>query len=189
MTTRALQYTTPGFGKHFVSPKKVRDPRKTTTQSVVPGQAAKHRQSLAKLKALQNPVKPLPEDVNSIQSQDVESYASGPDCAGQQPDIDTDVPFLDPPNHPMDDQPCASAQRRLIPDAAAFRLYNNWNKLIQSLVNPFLEYLTVSTACVHPPTGDIHSTCNIAACTPKKTDITALFFDRTRFLFFTRSSR
>jgi len=171
---RSRQRTAPGFGEHFVSPKKVRDPKKTTTQSVVPGQAAKHQKLLAKLKALQNPIEPPPEDTHLIQSQDVDPYPSDPDSGtGQQPDIN--LASLD---QVEDGQPYTTNQRRLVPDATAFRLYSSWNGLIRSLVRPFLEYLTVSAASVHPPTGDIHSTCRTTACAFKTTNITALFFDR-----------
>jgi len=179
--TRAHQHTAPGFGNHFVSPTKVRDPKKTTTRVVVPGQAAKHQKLLAKLKALQNPIEPLLDDTNHPQSQDIESYAADIDCVGQEPD--SDLRMTDPPNHPTNDQPPTAHKSRLIHDTTPLRLYDSWKGLIRSLVHPFLEYLTVSTTCVHPPTGDIRSTCPSTTCALKTTNMTVLFFDRLYTLF------
>jgi len=60
---RAHQLVAPGFGKHFTSPQKVRNRKKTTTRVTIPGQAIKHQQLLEKLKALQFPVNTLPKDM------------------------------------------------------------------------------------------------------------------------------
>jgi hypothetical protein len=176
--TRANQKTRPGFGQHFSSPIKARDPRKTTTPFTgIPGQAIKHEKFLARLKALQKVTGPIPKDTESTQSPGIESCSSdaGPDYAGQEPDhIDLGPPDL--PDNPEEDTSCAIS-RRVTPNATAHRLYDAWNGLIRSLVRPFLEYISVSAACVHPPPGDIKSTCNIATCVLKTVDITALFFD------------
>ena len=180
--TRANQKTRPGFGQHFSSPIKARDPRKTTTPFTgIPGQAIKRENFLARLKALQKVTGPIPNDMESTQSPGIESCSSdaGPDYAGQELDH-IDLAYASPPDlpdNPEEDTSCAISCR-VTPNATAHRLYDTWNGLIQSLVCPFLEYITVSTACVHPPTGDIKSTCNIATCALKTVDITALFFDR-----------
>ena len=180
--TRANQKTRPGFGQHFTSPIKARDPRKTTTQFTgIPGQAIKHQNFLARLKALQKVTGAIPKDAESTQSPGIESCSSdaGPDYSSQEPNhIDLAYPGPpDLPDNPEEDTSCANS-RCVMPNATAHCLYNTWNGLIRTLVHPFLEYITVSTACVHPPTGDIKSTCNIATCVLKTVDITTLFFDR-----------
>jgi len=171
--TRAHQPTAPGFGKHFTSPQKVRDKKKTTTRVTVPGQAARQQKALAKLKALQFPIE-RPEDTTPTH-EEIEEHPLYDSCMDQQPDVQ--MPSVEPPDHSSDDF-LTTSQRRTIPDATASRLYDTWKTLLPSLVPPFLEYLTVSNACVLTPTGDIRSTCNTTTCPLKTAEITALFFDR-----------
>jgi hypothetical protein len=52
MSSDDKQLTSSSFGKHFTSPKKKHDKKKTTTIVCLPGKETKHQQLIAKFKAL-----------------------------------------------------------------------------------------------------------------------------------------
>ncbi|KAJ7571981.1 hypothetical protein C8J56DRAFT_907004 [Mycena floridula] len=80
-----------------------------------------------------------------------------------------------------DNPPIAAAgdkkSRRIDPDAATFKLYNRWQKLLPTLVEPYLAFQNAHHS--HPlPTGPqiLESNC-VAPCLRKMSKIQCLYLD------------
>jgi hypothetical protein len=95
-------------------------------------------------------------------------------------DTDNTVEFH---SEDVDEQPSLEisvkpVQRRIMPDPLTNSLYQNWLALIPTLVDPVLRYFgrTQGKALenIHP----VISACGKSSCSPKRTAMLCLFFDR-----------
>ena len=180
--TRRAQLVTHGLGRHFESPKRLRDKIRTNTVVNVPGQPSKHRYALARLAQLQSTT-----DADTSESCDHEAYST--DFPWENEAVDDSVMDEDyvpsDTDHSMQDvepgisetQPIIS-NRRIIPDLSAERLYSNWKCLIPTLVLPFLNYTSRTLGKPLPPHLPYISLCKQTDCERKVTKIICLLFDR-----------
>lgn len=167
-TSRARHLTTSGLGKHYTSPKKLRDKRKSDKIVIPLGQSAKHRLLLHKLNCLRK--KPefgsVPDDPHW---EDVTEQAMDPEA-----DLYNALHAPAPPGAPVD-IPAVK-----LSTAASIRLHASWVEILPHLVPPLLHYLSSSVGSVMAPVNDIHSKCS-QACAPKRIRILCLYFDRESY--------
>jgi len=161
--SRDKELTSAGMGKHFTSPKKKRDKKKTTTFVHLPAQEIKRKFLLAKFNALKvasAPEEPTPDSVESHWQDDELVVMNSPDPV------------------PVPESGGLKTTRRILPDTEAVRLYRSWGKLLPSLLDPFLAYTHASIAHIITPAGDLKSHCTAQTCTSKYAQIQCLYFDR-----------
>jgi len=174
--TRNAQLVSSGLGRHFVSPRKPRDKKKTQTVVNLPGADAKRRRLLAAMEELMTPQhqvstsKPPSPHVLSIDNQ-------LPDSGG---DIIThDVEILDLEPEPALKAEEAQAKRRISPDQLADSLYSSWSTLIPTLVDVQLKYSARTHGKPFQNPHEVISACTLqCTSTPKRTSLICLFFDR-----------
>ena len=167
--SRDKQRTSAGVGKHFTSPKKQRDKKKTTTFVHLPTKELRRRQLLARFDALQQGT--LAEKLEAdLPADPMDSQAIDVDVPDQDHQIDRE--FAEPASN----EPTST--RRILPDTEAARLYKSWKKLLTSLLDPFLTYTEHSIGRVIQPADDLISQCTMDTCILKSTQIQCLYFDR-----------
>ncbi|KAG1904169.1 uncharacterized protein F5891DRAFT_1184351 [Suillus fuscotomentosus] len=181
--TRKAQIVTSGLGHHFVSPRKARDKRKTQTLVELPGAEAKRRRLLAEMKELMKPRDDLEEQNLQVSS----PHPSHNDTAKHPQHVENDdatalhfkdVETFDEPSVdiPAIDTP---VKRRIAADRSASLLYGNWSDLIPTLISPLLLYLGQTQGKALEKTHSVISACaGTLSCTPKRTTLMCLFFDR-----------
>jgi hypothetical protein len=177
--TRNRQLLAGGLGVHFTSPTKRRNKVKTTTIARNPGHDHKRRKALARLESLLNPSPPSPTNCVTADGPSVE-FNDDPyenivmDAIDNSHPIDSTDPNGSP--HPNDRTP--KTKRRVLPDAAALKLYQSWKSLLPSLVNSCLAYTTTSMGHLVQTVANVRTSCSNMQCTTKATQITCLYFDR-----------
>ena len=67
--------------------------------------------------------------------------------------------------------------RRVLPDAAAYRLYSNWLVLVPTLVHNYLDYMQRTQGRLGRPPGVQAMMCQTGFCILKEFDIQCLHFD------------
>ena len=172
-SSRANHLTASGHGKHYTSPQKPRDKRKTTTRVIIHGQEAKHQRLLAQLKALQTLHQQEPDsdvDIEPAQS----DYIPDDEVDQATPTAVHEEPISTPSE---DQRPADKIHRRTLPDSTTHSLYRLWKALLPSLLRPLLSYITHSNASVHPVVTHIQDICHRTACVTKSTSIVCLHFD------------
>jgi len=164
-TWAALPCTTKGFGHHFTSPRKVKNPRKTKTLVSFPGQEAKRQCLLTRLDDLLNHRVPgQPSTCEAIQDTSVENSIMDTemmDSANVEEDANLECAYHPPPT-----------QR-----ACLDHFFNNWKAVIPTIVRPYLEYINKTLG--KPTTEHVSS---LSACSQDCTNkwvsnITCLYFD------------
>jgi hypothetical protein len=163
LPTRAHQPISLPFGKHFTSPVKPRNKKKTNTNVTIPNQVFKYKEALARLKALQQPTAPC-------------TKAETPSC----PDYDVEMIIDDGPVIPYDDAQdnLPPSQHRIHPDHSSRQSsFFTWTALLPTLLVPFLDYINRSNACILPPPTSLHSTCEGLSCKIKTLKITCLYYN------------
>jgi hypothetical protein len=171
-TSRAKHLTTHGLGKHYTSPKKLRDKRKSGKVVLPLGNATKHRLLLQKLDRLQ---RKQPSDVSMP-----------PDEPGEWEDLDpipVDPTVLDADIHEALHAPGPQVQttdkgsKTKLSASSSLRLHASWAEVLPGLVAPLISYISGSIASVVSPVNDLHSRC-IESCETKHIKILCLYFDR-----------
>ena len=173
--TRNAQRVSSGLGRHFVSPQKPRDKRKTQTVVNLPGADAKRRRLLAAM-----------EELMTSQHQASTSKPPSPHVlptSNQLPDSGEDVTIHDVEILDLEPEPTlkpeeAQAKRRISPDKSADSLYSSWSTLIPTLINAQLTYSTRTYGKPFQNPHEVISACATLQCTPKRTSLICLFFDR-----------
>jgi hypothetical protein len=177
--TRSQQPIIHGLGKHFTSPTKARDKRKTTVIVRPPGQESKRRRLLEKLQLLRQPGPSSTSTSianDSVQPPLDETLPMDVDADGWE---DIETAGLAQSKSPL--SPGPKVPRRILPDSESTRLYTAWNSLLPSLVNSLITYISMSTGHVVTPAMDLCSKCE-QLCAPKDIKILCLYFDR-KFTF------
>ena len=170
-------------GVHFESPKRHRPWRKDTEPVIRPGLARQEQELAARLKSLLEKVNgPDRAEENVSAPQDDLCYEAAPmddcsptssinDCTNGQPSQSED-----------EKEPRA---RRLLPDEATQKSYNDWLLLIPELTEEYLGYMQRAIGRLGRSSGeDTHAMCASGMCTPKRTSIQCLHFDRPSFYIF-----
>ena len=158
-----------GLGKHVTSPVKERYRTQGGRRVIPAGNADRKRQLEERLCALQGNLAPSSRDRTpepSINIALVESHFP-------EADLPDPLPFT--PSAP----PSPSKKRRTQPDATAYTLYDNWNELLPTLVDPFLQYINRShhSKSNYPgPDSKLIGTCK-ASCSAQKLSVTCLYFN------------
>ncbi|KAG1837517.1 hypothetical protein DFJ58DRAFT_718872 [Suillus subalutaceus] len=162
--TRKAQLASSGLGSHFVSPRKARDKRKTQTYVELPGAETKRRRLLDAMERL---LKPQHEE-------------SHPQLLAQAPPSDTvTTEHMDTDNLvPSLEISVSPVKRRIVPDKSTNSLYKNWIALIPTLVDPVLQYFRRTQGKALENIHPVISACGKPSCTPKRTTMMCLFFDR-----------
>jgi len=171
-----------GPGKHFTSPIKPRDKKKTATFVVPPGHASKKQRLVEKLEVLTRlrPHQP-PADIGNNAGSDPIPLDSDDVFSAYPSEDPRDIPSSDaPPVSKNADEPYPQTEKgkkRILPDAESFRLYANWTGLLPTVVDSLLQYLTRSVGHPISSVTDLHSRC-VQSCVPKSLIVKCLFYDR-----------
>ena len=172
-----LPSTSTGLGQHFTSPRKVRDARKAKAFVTIPGRHNKRQRLLDRLEDLlnHNAVNPsvsrapslpeVPPDDGLVSHDDTlpGTQCGVEDTTGVQYDILNDNVFPDPNCNPT---PATRTHRS---DA--------WKKIVPTMIEPFLQYITQTLGKPAPPPSATISCCQ-QGCIPKKMTLICLYFDR-----------
>ncbi|KAG1863946.1 hypothetical protein C8R48DRAFT_833650 [Suillus tomentosus] len=172
--TRKAQLASSGLGSHFVSPRKARDKRKTQTYVELPGAEMKRRRLLDAMERLMKSQHEEPHLQLSVQAAPLDTVTM------EHMDADNLVEFH---SEDVDEQPSleisvTSVKRRIIPDQPTNSLYKNWIALIPTLVDPVLRYFGRTQGKALETIHPVISACGEPSCTPKRTTMMCLFFDR-----------
>jgi hypothetical protein len=174
VSTRNSQIVSSGLGRHFVSPQKVRDKKKTQTLIELPGAQAKRRRLLAVMEDLMNPEhqaskSPAPPAARVID----EPPDPGDDCV-----MDDVKEFVS--EEGTDFTGGQAKSKRRIPDNSINTLYSSWSSLIPTLVEPQVKYYARTRGQPLERTHEVISACATLKCESKRTTLICLYFDRKR---------
>jgi hypothetical protein len=172
---RADQIVSAGLGRHFTSPLKKRDKKKSNTFVRAPLQDMKRKHLLAKLALLQDPSASLASRDDPL-SEDAAGMVDSNECF---PPVDENIANSTYDVNRSSATEC-QPRRRIVPNEVDIRLYNKWLDLLPHLVDPFLHYLATSTGTALTSANDIRSQCT-DLCTKSSTNILCLYFDREVF--------
>ncbi|KAG1901766.1 uncharacterized protein F5891DRAFT_1187233 [Suillus fuscotomentosus] len=162
-----------GLAKHFVSPCKSRDKRKTQTFVNIPGADVKHRQLALHMQALIDPTSP-----DATVAAVLDSSSSNADVTMDILNDDNEWVYESDHNTPEPHLPSLSQcdisiepQRRTLPDKASRKLYGTWTETIPTLIGPLLMYLARTVGQPLKKLDSIISACTTHSCTQKHTMI------------------
>ncbi|KAG1859382.1 hypothetical protein DFJ58DRAFT_840241 [Suillus subalutaceus] len=171
--TRKAQLASSGLGSHFVSPRKARDKRKTQTYVELPGAETKRRRLLDAMERLLKPqheeshpqllAQAPPSDTVTTEHMDTDNLVVSEFHSDEQPSLEISV---------------SPVKRRIVPDKSTNSLYKNWIALIPTLVDPVLQYFRRTQGKALENIHPVISACGKPSCTPKRTTMMCLFFDR-----------
>jgi hypothetical protein len=170
-SSRAKHLTTSGLGKHYTSPTKARDKRKSGKIVIPLGNAKKHQILLQRLETLRK--KP-----QTNQTADNGNYwEDSDDPTYQAMDIDCDTGIREALEAPklQDIKPKGDGAK--LSAGPSLRLHASWADVLPSLIMPFLKYISSSFGSIMPPVDDLHTPCALS-CITKRTKILCLYFDR-----------
>ncbi|KAG2356993.1 hypothetical protein BDR07DRAFT_1491177 [Suillus spraguei] len=167
-----LSASNQGLGKHFVSPCKSQDKRKTQTLVNIPGMDIKRRKLALRMEALVNasstePTTALALDLTSSNI-DMTIDRLNNNSNKWVYESDHDKPELQDPPFPNQcdrTQPIES-QCRILPDKTSQKLYGNWMEVIPTLIEPLLAYPYLARMFGQPleKSHSIISTCITSSC-------------------------
>jgi len=165
-------------GKHFTSPIKPHNKKKTATYIVPPRHESKRQQLLAKLQVLQHP---RPPELTGEQASWDPIPLEGDNLFSTCPLKDTnDIPSdSTPPIDLIADNPplqTAKGKKCMLPDAESIHLYTTWTNLLPTIIDSLLQYLMHSVGSPILPVSDLHSKYT-QSCVTKSFTINCLFFD------------
>jgi len=163
-TRAALPCTTNGIGRHFSSPRKVRNPHKTQTFVSFPGQNSKRQRLLAHLDDL----------LNHKGARQLSACETGLDAALES--SITEAEMID-----IADVEETSVHKRadhppLMQKACLDHFFSHWKSVIPTIIHPYLEYLGETLGkplAQHIPSL---SAC-LRDCEKQSALITCLYFD------------
>jgi CxC1 like cysteine cluster associated with KDZ transposases len=175
-SSRAKHLTTSGLGKHYTSPTKARDKRKSGKRVIPLGNATKHRLLLQKLESLRK--KPQTDQDEPEGSMGWEDLS---DSIDQSMDIDPDAGIHEALQAPKLGTTEPERERAKLSVGPSLWLHASWAEVLPGLLSPLLEYISSSVGIVIPPADDLHAECALS-CVPKHTKILCLYFDREYLL-------
>ena len=168
-TRAALFSASKGLGRHFTSPRKVKNPRKTQTYVSFPGQDIRQQRLLAHL-----------EDLRGHQAASPRSRKPSDDIVVEDSIVDTEMIVIDGAEEsPPDHETSAYEGAERISVAQHIRndhFFNSWKSIIPTIVRPYLEYLAGTLGKPLPQRISSLSACS-KNCDKKLTNITCLYFD------------
>ena len=169
VTQSSQPITTKGMGRHFTSPRKARDKKKSWIIASLPGHASKRQKLLDKLGEL---LAAQPSDLKSSLNGDVEAASPTP-----RPEELLEALPIEPEEtlFTFDDKDTCDAMEECVrpscPTTRSISMCVDWKALIPTIIDPFLKYTVAAL-------GSRLSSC-ISNCQEQKlTTILCLFFDR-----------
>lgn len=170
VSSRAGQISVPGPGRHYTSPAKKRNPRKTQKISMPIGHSIRQQLLYDKMNALKakKPAPPDPEDAYEPLMEDADGGLDHD--VGSSP-IKSQTTGSSPITKNKDTPTTDTNQRR----------HEGWSDIVAGLLPELLHFEKLSIGHVPPPpAGDLQSDClQPGQCIPKKHKICCLHFDRT----------
>ena len=169
------------MGSHFESPKRCQPWRRDSEVVIWPGLALEVDDLLTQINKIWKLHKP--ELTSVSQPTDDGSNSSDHNECPTHPsdDFSSDLSHngMSPGagNLPSDEMP----SQRILPDAAAYRLYSNWLVLIPTLVHSYLGYIQKSQGRLGRPLGVVTKLCQSGFCVSKEFEIQCLHFDCMSF--------
>ncbi|KAH0832248.1 hypothetical protein J3R83DRAFT_13222, partial [Lanmaoa asiatica] len=185
--TRRAQVAFGGLGKHFESPHRPRDKRKTQRYVEVAGHSAKRRQLASQLEQLLSefPSSPPINDISDPSDHEIayEDYLDPTDQDFVPSDSEYYPMHVDDTQLPEEDlhTQCPARNPRL-PDLAAERSCSNWKTVIPTLIKPYLHYISRTFGKPVPPLSSSISLCGRFECARKPVNILCLLFDHFTFV-------
>jgi hypothetical protein len=178
--TRSSQPSTSGLGRHFSSPKRPRDKRKTQSLVSIPGQREQHEQYLAQLRDLLENKQPAQEAPSlNVQVPTASEHVNDMLSLQAPPDDPEEIAFT---VYTSGDEPqpaeLPTKKRRIQPDASTERAYTRWKSVLPNLVTPYLRYHAHTLGKRLEDIPQTLSLCTHAECARKSSRILCLLFDR-----------
>ncbi|KAG1871255.1 hypothetical protein DFJ58DRAFT_892581 [Suillus subalutaceus] len=172
-----------GLGKHFISPRKSRDKRKTQTFVNIPGADIKRCELALCMEALVNAssTEPTAAPALNLTSSNVDMTIDRSNDGDEWVyESDHDKPELQhqPFLNQSDKMQPIESQCRILSDKTSQKLYGNWTGVIPTLIEPFLTYLARTFGQPLEKSHSIISACITSSCAQKRTTVVCLFFDR-----------
>ncbi|KAI5981055.1 hypothetical protein EDC04DRAFT_2916960 [Pisolithus marmoratus] len=164
--------TTKGMGRHFSSPRKARNKKKTLATVSVPVHAFKRQKLLDKLASLLAP----PPSESGLH---VHSDATSPIHHPMEP-----PELIEPEEITVDSEEASPADVTVEytsivhPTKKSISLCESWHAVIRTMIEPFIKY---TTAMLGKPLPLLHSplsSCTAQCREQKVTNLLCLFFDR-----------
>lgn len=200
---RKRELVTGGHGTHYLSPLKLRT-SKAKNKKINLGDASRRAQLCSRLNAMlatrilpETPAADVsewtdvaeldasftevPEEVATLNSEEAMQVDSMRDEDEQ--DEGEDDQHNEGSDEHYDEDNTSKRKRRILPNAASYRLYSKWREIVPCLVD---EYLRYTNATIGKPIGlgcSSEISRSACACTKlKQTSLTCLFYDR-EFLY------
>ncbi|KAI6151375.1 hypothetical protein EDD17DRAFT_1513536, partial [Pisolithus thermaeus] len=170
----SLPITTKGMGRHFCSPQKPWNKKKTSTTVPIRAHALKRQKLLDELADLLSP--PSPEPGSHI-------------CSGTTSPTDHPTEPLEPtePEEALfmldveevsSGNPTVEETHTTRPTEKSISLCASWKAVIRTMIDPFVKYTTAMLGKPLPVLGSLLSSCTAHCQEQKATNILCLFLDR-----------
>jgi len=176
--TRSSQpITTKGMGRHFTSPRKARDKKKSRITTLLPGHISKRQKLLDKLGDL---LAAQPSELKSSLNGAIEVVSPTP-----LPEELSETLPMEPEEMLFtfddEDMPCGAMQERLrtaCPTTRSISMCAGWKALIPTIIDPFLKYTAAVLGQPLVALGSRLSSCTSNCQEQRLTTVLCLFFDR-----------
>ena len=178
--TRSSQpITTRGLGRHFTSPLKKRDKKKSRLSTPVPGNASKQWKLEDELEALlATPFEPKrPPPTITIVDASVFPILREEELLEGSPMELEDLPVLSD-GEDASHSTTAQNTHTTHPTARSISVCAGWKALNPTIVNPFLKYTAATVRQPLVALGPYLSSCTSSCQEQKVTAVLCLFFDR-----------
>ncbi|KIK13809.1 hypothetical protein PISMIDRAFT_17742 [Pisolithus microcarpus 441] len=161
----SLPITTKGMGRHFCSPRKPRNKKKTSTTVPIRTHAFKRQRLLDELADLLSPPSPEPgSHIGSATTSPTHHFAELPEPIEPEEELFT-----------LDSEEALSGNATVKqtctthPTEKSISLCASWKAVIRTIINPFIKYTTAMLGKPLPILGSPLSSCT-ALCQEQKLD-------------------
>ena len=168
--------TTRGLGRHFTSPRKARDKKKSWMTVPVPGHASKRQKLLNELQLL--PAAPPEPEQPPSSTVIAASPILQPEDLLEAPPMELEDLLV---MSDSEDAPHGATAQHICttrPTARSISSCAAWKALIPTIVNPFLKYTAATLRQPLMALGSRLSSCTSSCQDQKLTAVLCLFFDR-----------
>ena len=178
--TRSSQpITTRGLGRHFTSPLKKRDKKRSRLSAPIPGNASKRRKLDEELEALlATPFEPKrpPPTITIVDASVSPIFREEEPLEGSSMELE-DFPVLSD-GEDASHSTTAQNTRTTCPTARSISTCAGWKALIPTIVDPFLKYTAATVRQPLVALGPFLTSCTSSCQEQKVTAVLCLFFDR-----------
>ncbi|KIK15530.1 hypothetical protein PISMIDRAFT_16447 [Pisolithus microcarpus 441] len=170
----SLPITTKGMGKHFCSPRKVRNKKKTSTTVPIHAHAFKRKKLLNELADLLAP----PPSEPGLHIRSVTTSPTHPPMGLPEPmELEEELFTIDNEEASSSN---AAVERTCITHVTdkSISLCASWKAVIRTIIDPFIKYMSATLGKPLPVLQFPLSSCTAHCPEQKATNILCLFFDR-----------